>query len=108
MSTRQKQSRKSSAGTSANAKQQAAELKQFINDLDGRALLHMYAQMEDRPLEALKALQIDQLRLTLALRTEIDVRAWREKTTAFMAGPANEIDWTSFAGLKASSRGGAV
>ena len=47
MTTRQKQSRKSSAGTSANAKQQAAELKQFINDLDGRALLHTNAEANE-------------------------------------------------------------
>ena len=105
MTTRQ--SSKKRGGGATSAQKQAQELAQFINDLDGRALLYMYALMEDRPLEALKALQIDQLRLTLAMRTEIDVRAWREKTTDFMAGPANEVDWTAFAGLQASNRGGA-
>ena len=60
MTTRQSSKKRSGGATSAQ--QQAQELAQFINDLDGRALLYMYAQMEDRPLEAPKALQIDQLR----------------------------------------------
>ena len=75
----------------------------FLNALDGRALLWMYAQMEDRPLSNLTALQTDQVRSVLALRTEIDVVAWREKTTAFLAGEANEVDWGPFAGLTASN-----
>ena len=79
------------------------DLAAFLNALDGRALLWMYAQMEDRPLRNLTALQTDQVRSVLALRTEIDVEAWREKTTAFLAGEANEVDWGPFAGLTASN-----
>ena len=93
-----------SSSSSRTRTTRSADVKQFINDMDGRALLWMYAAMEDRRLDQLAAVQVDQLRQLMAMRTEIDVNAWREKTTAFMAGEANEIDWTPFAGLMRSGR----
>ena len=81
-----------SSSSSRTRATRSADVKQFVNDLDGRALLWMYAAMEDRRLDQLAAVQVDQLRQLMAMRTEIDVNAWREKTTAFMAGEANEID----------------
>ena len=86
-------------GTSAAGPAPSRELDSFLDDLDPRALLWMFSHLEDRPLEQLVAVQVDQVRRALAARTEIDVAAWHARTTEFLGGAANEIDWTPFAGL---------
>ena len=83
-------------------------LTDFIADLDPRAILWMYSNIEDTPLDQLVAAQVDQLRQALALRTEIDVRAWNANVLEFLGGAANEIDWTRFAGLSSRQAAGGL
>ena len=61
-------------------------LTDFIADLDPRAVLWMYSNIEDTPLDQLVAAQVDQLRQALAMRTEIDVRAWNANVLEFLGG----------------------
>lgn len=71
----------------------------FIANLDPRALLYMYAQMEDRALETLRGASVDQLRVVLAMRNEINIEHWQAKVQEFLSGPVNSIDWNGFPGI---------
>ena len=71
----------------------------FIANLDPRALLYMYAQMEDRALETLRGASVDQLRVVLAMRSEINIEHWQAKVQEFLSGPVNSIDWNGFPGI---------
>lgn len=93
---------------SASSTAPVRELETFLNDLDPRALLWMFSNLEDRPLDQLVAVQADQVRRALSARTEIDVNAWHARTLEFLGGAANEIDWTPFAGLAPPGQTGAA
>jgi hypothetical protein len=71
---------------SASSTAPVRELETFLNDLDPRALLWMFSNLEDRPLDQLVAVQADQVRRALSARTEIDVNAWHARTLEFLGG----------------------
>ena len=68
----------------------------FLNGMDARAVLYMFSQIQDRPLESLKGKNVDQMRVSLKFQTEVDIDQWAKKTSEFLDGPAKEIDWNGY------------
>ena len=96
---RQSTSSHTAAANATPQQEQIAPLTVFIANLDPRALLYMYAQMEDRTLESLRGASLEQLRVVMAMRNEINIEHWQAKVQEFLSGPVNSIDWNGFPGI---------
>ena len=63
----------------------------FLNGMDARAVLWMFSQIQDRPLETLKGKSMEQMRISMMFQAEINVNEWTQKTTEFLNTTAKDI-----------------
>ena len=45
----------------------------FLNGMDARALLYMFSQINDRPLDSLKGKSVDQIKMSMMFQGEVDI-----------------------------------
>ena len=64
--------------------------------MDTRAVLYMFSQINNRPLDSLKGKSVEQMRISMMFQTEVSIEQWARRTTEFLNGPAKDIDWNGF------------
>ena len=86
----------STNGGDSSARSMQATRSDSLEDLDPRAVLYMYTVMNGAVLDTVKAAEMHEIRGALKLHMEINMNVWKEKMLTFLAGPANEHDWSTF------------
>ena len=80
----------------ANMDERDNAMATFLNGMDARAVLYMFSQINDRQLDSLKGKLVEQMRTSMMFQGEVDIDQWTRRTTAFLNGPAKDIDWNGF------------
>ena len=68
----------------------------FVGCMDARAVLWMFVQIQDRPLESLQCMSVEQMQISMKFQAEINVDEWMRKTNDFLNSEAKGINWNGY------------
>ena len=81
--------RNSSAGANTT-------LNDFLKDMDPRALVFMFSEVQGRRFDSLKNKNVGEMREALKRQSEIDIDDWALRTNEFLNGDVNNVTWNQF------------